>query len=180
MRTRVQHRKTRRRGYSLIEMVVVVGAVTIVLSMCGLTLHALMRLDRSGRRGFDDASTVARLARQFRKDVRSASAAKTNAADDEKSRLDMNIHDKQTVTYALEGIKLIRTEKQADGKVLNREGYRVDRIGPVGFEMKGSWVRLKLERMSANGAALPKPPIAVEARLGKDDAFSTLLEEGKP
>ena len=176
MKTRVQYRKTRRRGYSLIEMVVVVGAVTIVLSMCGLVLHALMRLDRSGRRGFDDAATIGRLAQQFRRDVRSASSAKTNVTKDAKSQIDMKLHDKQTVTYAWEGIKLIRTEKQEDGKILNREGYRVDRIGPVGFEKEGSWVRLKFNRTSENGAALPKPPIQVEARLGKDDAFSTLTE----
>ncbi len=176
MKPLVQYRKTSRRGYSLIEMVVVVGAVTIVLSMCGLVLHAIMRLDRSGRRGFDDAATVGRLARQFRRDVRSASSAKTSAAKDTKSQLDLKFHDKQTVTYALEGIKLIRTEKQEDGKILNREGFRVDRIGPLRFETEGTWVRLKLKRTSENGAMLPKPPIQVEARLGKDDAFSTLTE----
>ncbi len=176
MKTVLQYRKSRRRGYSLIEMVVVVGAVTTVLSMCGLVLHAIMRLDRSGRRGFDDAATVGRLAQQFRQDVRSASSAEASAASDTKLQLNMKFPDKQTVTYALDGIKLIRTEKQEDGKVLDREGYRVDRIGPVGFETKGSWVRLKLSRASENGTALPKPPIQVEAKLGKDHAFSTLKE----
>ena len=168
MKTGHQSRRGRRRGYSLIEMIVVVGAVTIVLSLCGLVLHALMRMDRSGRREFDDATTISRLARQFRDDVRSASSADSRPGKEKGPLLEIKLSDKRNLTYEVQGTRLIRTGIGADGKVENREGYRVDRLGPLTFEAKGPWVRMNLARASSNPAVIPHPPILVEARLNKD------------
>ena len=64
------------RGYSLVEMVLVIGGLSIILGLCGSLLHTLLRLDRSGRESINDSTTLGRLARQFRRDVRSSHAAK--------------------------------------------------------------------------------------------------------
>ena len=56
-------RRADRPGYSLIEMVLGDGGMTIIIVLCGVLLHTLLRLDRGGRESLNDTATIARLAR---------------------------------------------------------------------------------------------------------------------
>lgn len=159
---------TRRRAFTLIELVLVVGGVTVVLGLCAGLLHALLKLDRSGRQTLADSGNVARLARQFREDVRASSTAKAAAAG-----LDLATGDGPAIAYRVEGTGLIR-EETLGGAVRSREGYMIDRLGPLGFEVKGSRVRLLLARRSGTGLALARPAVNIDASLGKDRALADL------
>ena len=55
-------------GFTLIETVLVVGAISVILGLCGGLLHVMLRLDRAGRAHLVETATVGRLARQFRQD----------------------------------------------------------------------------------------------------------------
>src|SRR5262249_7667548 len=71
-----------RRGYSLVEIVLAMGAVAIVLGLCAGLLHVLLRLDRTGRTHLVESATIGRLARQFREDVHASRRAVASAAGD--------------------------------------------------------------------------------------------------
>ena len=167
--------RSNRRGYSLIEMVVVVGAVTIILSLCGLVLHGMLRLDRTGRGALDDAATIGRLARQFREDVREATTAEVTKAKDKPPGLKVVATDK-TIVYQIEGIRLLRIESTLEGKPRRREGFRIDRLGPVTFEVGPPIVNMTLLRTPNSQGNLPRPAIRVVAELGKDRLIARLAE----
>jgi hypothetical protein len=78
MRSRVRL-GPKRRGYALIEMVVVITLTTALLGLGSLLVNRLMTLERSRRAGLEARATTARLERQFRRDVHAALDAR--AAD---------------------------------------------------------------------------------------------------
>ena len=111
-----------------------------------------------------DSGNVARLARQFREDVRASSTAKAAAAG-----LELTSGDGPAIAYRVEGSGLIREETLA-GAVRRREGYTMDRLGPLDFEVKGSRVRLLLARRSARASRWHGPPSTstrVSARIAR-------------
>ena len=57
-------------------MVLVIGATSIILGLCAGTIHALLGVHRSSREHLAEATTVGRLALQFRRDARAATGAK--------------------------------------------------------------------------------------------------------
>ena len=63
----------RRRGYALIEVMVVITITAVMLGLCAGMIHLLMRLDRSGRSTAEEAADLARLARDFRADAHASS-----------------------------------------------------------------------------------------------------------
>jgi len=167
-------RRLRLAGVSLIEMVLIIASITVVLSVCGTFLHLLVKLDRGGRNAMRDTQAVARLAQQFRGDVRAASAAKV-VAPDEKSpgRLELTTEGRPTVTYPVESGSLLRTE--SDGaKVHRREAYLVENLASPRFE-RLSDDRLVLTMPRKADAAGPslRPGYRVEALLGKDRRLET-------
>ena len=159
----VKRRRSTRRGFTLVEMIVVIGGITIILGLCAGLLHTLLRLDRSGRESLNDTNTLARLARQFRQDVRASRAAKPGDA----GSLALTRPDGPDVSYRVQGARLVR-EERAGEKVVRREAYAVARIGPLRFETEGAFVRLIAARRPTNPLAPPRTAVGVEARLDKD------------
>lgn len=158
----------RPRGYSLIEVVLVIGGVAIVLGITGGLLHSLLRLDRAGRIALNDTTAIARLARQFRQDVRRSDTAKSVA-----SGLELDGRNGPPIAYRVDGNRLLREEGKK-GAVEAREGYPLDRLGPVGFEVDGGRVRLVMARGSGKTVSVDRREIRVEARLGKDQTLADM------
>jgi hypothetical protein len=167
-------RRKGRRGYSLVEIVLVIGGVTIVLGMCGVLTHALLRLDKGGRAWLADASTDARLARQFRKDARSATAS-APAGDD---GISLTSPGPREVVYTYGAGRLTRTESSA-GEVRSRESYVVGRKGGARFQVEDGFARLTLGRTSGGAEGLARPALVVEARLGKDRSETSEKEPSR-
>lgn len=63
-----------RRGYSLIELLVVIGVSAALMALIVLLISTLLRLDRSGGALAAERDTAARLASLFRADVHAATA----------------------------------------------------------------------------------------------------------
>src|SRR5690348_5950555 len=94
-------RFSRRRGYLLTELLVVIG-VSSVLAAVGVGLLAtLLGVERVGRRHFEVTNTLARLSKQFRRDAAAAEGA--SVADENvggrTSRLRLQLAADRTVTY---------------------------------------------------------------------------------
>ncbi len=154
-----------RRGFSLFEMIIVIGGLALVLGLCATLLHMLFRLDRSGRDALRDSQTLATLARQFRRDVRSSQQAKADAP----GSLELKSPDGPTLAYRVDHARLIR--EQGDGKTIaRREAYAIERLGPIRFEVAGDFVRLRAERHPENTQAPPRPTVLVEAALASKQA----------
>src|SRR3954462_486223 len=112
--------KGTRAGFTLIEMVLVIGAMSIVLGLCAGTIHALLRVHRSSREHLNDVTTVGRLALQFRRDARAATGAKAIGDEGEAAEgLELALPDGMTITYRADRDGLIRVERRSE-----RDGRR--------------------------------------------------------
>jgi hypothetical protein len=157
-----------RRGASLVEMVLIVGTVAVILGLCGLFMHLMLKLDRASRGTVADAGTVGRLARQFRQDVRAAGAAKVVASGGaDTGGIDLTGPGRPTVAYRGEGDRLIRTETDG-GAVRRREGYALAHLASARFQADGPRVVLTLPRRADVAGPATRPGFRVEASLGKD------------
>ncbi len=127
--------KGTRAGFTLIEMVLVIGATSIILGLCAGTLHALMGVHRSSREHLVDATTVGRLALQFRRDARAATGAKViGAAGQAAKGLELSLPEGETIAYRADKDGLIRTESRSDEDE-RRDRYFLPRRGKPGFEV---------------------------------------------
>jgi len=161
-------RRTPRRGTSLIEMVIIIGGATVLLSVCGGFMHLLLRLEETGRASIADTSNVSRLAVQFRRDVRgSTTAVAVPAAEGTPPGLDLTTPGRPVIGYRTSGDRLLRTETEGE-RVVRREGYRFTGLGPAAFEAGDDWVALVLPRgTDSGGMTVGRPGYRVEARLNK-------------
>jgi hypothetical protein len=170
-------RRSDRRGYSLIEMVLAIGGVTIIIGLCAGLLHTLLRLDRSGRESLNDSTSLARLARQFRQDVRASS--KVRLEPDRPDSIGLVREGGPAVSYRVEEGRLLREEKDAE-TTRRREAFLVGHPGPVRFEVEGGLVRVVIPRDKGGERLSPgRSAVAVEARLGKDRTLASLSEAGE-
>ncbi len=139
----------RRPGYSLIEMVLVIGALSVVLGLCVGTIRGLITLDRSGRARVNEEAALSRLARQLRQDARGALSGRLVGEKDKTAQLDLRLSSEQVVEYRWVDGRVTRT-KRGPGKTERREVYRLpNRAKPrfqVGDEAGQTWVSLVLER----------------------------------
>ncbi len=65
----------RRRGFSILEVLMLITVITVLLSLCAGLIHLLVRLDRTGQNSAELSADLARLSRDFRNDGHQASEA---------------------------------------------------------------------------------------------------------
>ena len=114
---------TQRRGYSLIEMLVVMTLMAVVMSSITLVLHGLQRAERRLHDDADFDRTLHRLATQFRADAHAARGAGEIADDDDsQSALTLEMPDEKTVTYSIEPGGVRRLVRQGEN-TMHREWF---------------------------------------------------------
>jgi prepilin-type N-terminal cleavage/methylation domain-containing protein len=146
-------RKPPRPGFSLIEMVLAMGALAIVLGINAGLLHLLIRLDRAGR-------------------SHAAGAAKVDA---EGRRIALTLGDDRSATYeAQDDSPLVRTEYHRTA-VARRESYAFHSPRAVRFSAHDhdghTWATL---RFPTHPAPEPRgesvhPDLTIDALLARDD-----------
>lgn len=165
-----------RRGASLIELMLIVGSTTMILSLCGVFLHLVMRIDRSGRAALADGHTAAGFARQFRRDVHAARSAK--ASDGPAGAVDLAAADGPTVRYEATRFGVERRETSGES-VVRRELYRLDNLDGADFRVDGPTVVASIRRVPDVKSISPRPEYRVEARLGRDDNWADARGAGR-
>jgi prepilin-type N-terminal cleavage/methylation domain-containing protein len=126
-----------RRGFTLAEMLTVIGALGVALLLCAGLTRALLRLDRAGRDRLAEGTSLGRLARDFRADAHAATAAATRPEPGDGPnpraprpesrrplRLDLTRPDGRTVEYRVRDGALVRTVRDR-GDVDGEERYRL-------------------------------------------------------
>jgi prepilin-type N-terminal cleavage/methylation domain-containing protein len=124
--------RTHRRGYALIEVLVVLTVAAVMLTLCAGMVHLLLKLDRSGRAASEEAADLTRLAHDFRADIHAAEPATppARAAD----RWTLSLDGGKTVEYQVRPRDVLRTLREGD-KVRRHETYRRPPRASVSIEV---------------------------------------------
>jgi type II secretory pathway component PulJ len=112
---------SRRRGASLVELLVVISLLSTVLVFVGQMLIGLARVEQAALRDTFLEQRLADLAVQFRDDVHRAENA---AVIEQGSKLELRGPRDRQATYAVSPSGLERVERTA-GAVMRREAYRL-------------------------------------------------------
>jgi len=119
---RLQLKQTRR-GVSLTELMVLMSATTMILSMSAMLLHRAMRVQVDSRAFTDVERSAARLSRQFRQDVHEATDVML-----EKSKLNKDVFVQlqlpagESIQYSWVNGNVLRSVVR-DGKAAAREEF---------------------------------------------------------
>lgn len=111
---------TRRSAFTLAELVVVLTAGSVLLTIAITTVHRSMSIHRQGERHDRDHATVARLSREFRRDVRLAAAAELKAGV--LTLIPADTKRQTPITYEVVEGRLVRRQPRAEG-LERREVY---------------------------------------------------------
>ena len=162
----------RRRGVSLIELIVVLGIGAVMMGVCVTLLYAVLRTDGVGREHVRHSIVLARLADQFRRDVHAAKTV-TGVADGEQWKLELPPG--RTVTYRLEAGVLARSE-QVDGTVQRRESFTLPSGTTASIEIQAEAEPTVVSLMIVPVAEATGQPagraVQIDAVLARDHRFA--------
>lgn len=171
----------KRRGASLIELMVVISMATAVLAMIGTIFHRMFQAEQGSARTALMERTTSRLAIQFRRDVHAArSAVHKTSPDGTAPILELKSQsDSTTAVVYFGGRDEVRRELVENGETRARESFRLPKCSttfpqqPAPGSTKPQIVSLLIERphstLTANPQAIPTlRGLPLEAELGRD------------
>jgi hypothetical protein len=168
-----------RRGYSLIELVMLIVSTSLILGLCAGILHALLKVDRSGRAHVAGLSREARLSGLLRADVRAARHVLPAAAAD---TLSLALDDDHVVEYHVQRGELVRVDRIRD-TIRNQDAFTLPRGGSVQFEVdpgdEATLVRLVTAKPQAAIDTYSGRPTRIEAVLGQGRRFEPVGKSSK-
>ena len=171
---RAQSGTHKRRGVSLIEMLVVISMMTIVIGLVGMTFHLLLRSERLVAQSFVTERTISRLAIQFRDDVhQSETGVLTGGSENDKPALTLGNTSGNQIRYVVIAEGLVRLLETHD-RVTARDDFRLPECHIsifAGSDGESSLRRLVIERPGA--ALVKKHQEAVPLRAMQIDAYLT-------
>jgi hypothetical protein len=175
-----------RRGISILELMVVLSASTVVLSLSSVLLQRVMRIHIQSRADLGAERTALRLSEQFRRDVHQARAAITDRAElGDNIVLRLTFADDQPVEYSYNSGILERV-KSKGGNRLAREEFVFPANSDLTIESPGAPQRLILtvttprsadgdkQHLPARKLTIPLS-VQVEAVVGSDWRFAGTL-----
>jgi len=165
-------RSPRRRGITLIEIIVLMTGVAAMLGLTVLMLQLLLKLDGDSRARLGAAGMLARLAEQFRRDVHGASAARLVEQPSRPAGLRIEPGPDRTIEYQVKGQnKVIRVES-IKGKLVRSESYEIARGGPIelALEQEGGrrFATLTVDRQASKNRTDPPRLFEILAQVGRN------------
>jgi len=161
-----------RRGYSLIELVVVMTIATVIVGLAAAMLHLLLRTERNGRQQMNRSTALSRLADQFRSDAHAA--ARQPVPDDANpSCWTFELEAGRNVQYRAQAGRIERVETLGE-KIERRESYALPPDAAVSIATPAD------SQPAVATLIVREPPnreIRIAAVLGKDHRFDKLQNE---
>lgn len=182
----------RRRGASLIELMVVIAILTVIFGLVGVLFHRLFQAEQLSARTTVTEITTMRLADQFRRDIHAAESVKRSEATDAAlPTLELkNLGDTPTILYT-GGLNRIQRDVMQGQKSVAHETYRLPscritfptsqtELEVEDSNQRTSFVTLYLERPHATvtvaeQARSPFRGIVIDAELGRDQRLAATL-----
>ena len=162
-----------RRGFTLIEMLVVLTIGSVVFGITVGMLHLLLRSERTGRERVHRAAVSARLAEQFRSDTAAAIRHEPVEEDNQQALCQFVLPGDRTVTYRAMPAEVRREERIAE-KPVRQESYSLPDGCSVAVAVEGEADPPLASLVVTCDHAPPSAGRAmrVTALLGKDHRFS--------
>jgi type II secretory pathway component PulJ len=169
--------KRRRSGYTLLEIVAVIGMTGALLTMAARCFHLVILQAGISRELSDNDRHWQRLAEAYRRDVHAARRAETNA---DGSELRLFLPDDHVARYASRAEGVERTETGSERKALPVH-YRL-RDGKLHFSVNSektrallvySWMPPESREARDAGQSPPSHELRLEANIGSDLRFSS-------
>jgi prepilin-type N-terminal cleavage/methylation domain-containing protein len=170
-------------GFTLTELLVVIATASVLLSVAITTLTLLMRAEQTGTAGISSSVSLSRLANDFRRDVRAASAGEVSSDEDGRpGGLRLTLATDRHVVYELRKSTIIRREiSDSDDRSLRVEAYAID-ARSLRFELPAAEPSRLLtmqvtsglhDQLPTRGRSVTAAPRAffIEATLGADRRF---------
>jgi len=168
----------RRRGYSLIEILVVITVGSVMLGVAVAMLHTLMQVQEDSREWLRYHTTLGRLGRQFRCDVHAAvgfQPPEAKPGGDPPTPWQLDFKPDRVVRYRVDQRGLIRTE-QTGGNLLRREAFWLPDDRAVSIRLQAETRPPIVSLSITSGAGGPGgrrwKPVRIDAVLGRDHRFT--------
>src|SRR5262245_11789114 len=100
---------TIRRGYALVEMLVVISVMAVIASCMAIALHGMYRADRAARRDLETSASLARLSLHLRADVHAAARAEAI-----EQSLTLQLDNSRSISYKSDSDRVERVVQQGD------------------------------------------------------------------
>jgi len=150
-----------RRGASLVELLVVMSAATVVLTMSASLIHRIMHAQSKARALSDVERTSLRLANAFRQDVHQATSAVLGESNlDEQTFLRLALPESHTIEYGRQNANVVRILLEG-GRTVAREEFAF----PAGIELaiRKDGPRLIVLTMHSRPGEMPAADGRIEA-----------------
>lgn len=155
----------RRRGWTLVEVVVAATALSTLLAVVATCLHTLHRADRALTEQMEAAHSLSRLSLRMREDVHGARAARIDAAAGE---LVLALDDEAVVSFKASPGQIRRTAQRGE-TIFHKEVYRLPDNAGCKWEMSdgpgGKIVMLIVVPVSAEEGDGEPVPMRIEAAI---------------
>jgi hypothetical protein len=119
-----------RRGASLVELLMVMSAATVVLTMSASLIHRLLHAQSKARAFSDVERTSLRLAQVFRQDVHQATSAMGEPDLGERAFLRLVLPENQTIEYGRQDASIVRLLLE-ESRTIARDQF----LFPEGIEL---------------------------------------------
>ena len=174
------------RGITIIEVLIVVTAVSMLLGLCAVSIQVLMKLNGDVQGRYGAAVALERLGRQLRDDAHASETAQITVdlkKPGKPAGLRLVLAPEHLVVYESGDGGVVRTELRAD-KVVRHEKYALARGAGVRFELRDEGSRrlvaIVLTRPAGKSQTEPPRPLEVVALQGKDRVGSLGKKGGMP
>jgi prepilin-type N-terminal cleavage/methylation domain-containing protein len=175
----------RRRGFTLIEMLVVISIGSTLAGIAVFMLYALLHSHNTGRDHLEYCRNLNRLEGQFRRDVH---AAQEMPAVDKEGNFELKpaAPDAVTIRYQCLADRIERSETR-DDKIVRRESYVLwpdaEPTIQIESEPDATYARINISPKPQAAKQYYNPPVRIEALFGRDSRLAIVQgagEEVKP
>ena len=173
--------RQRRRGVSLVELVVVIGASAALFGVGTVAFTRFLAIRRGGQDHLDRTVQTVRLAEQFRHDVWASQdvAGPPESAD----KLTLTAGESRRIDYELGPSQVRRTILEKD-KPPSHASFQLPTATPLRFEIEPAGAARKVALLVAplhpnpvEGTTAPGKPLRIAATLGRDSRFLSPPED---
>ena len=168
-----------RRGFSLIEVLVVITVSSALVAAAVGLIHTMLRLQRGDQEQVRAEWALAGLAERFRDDVHAATALRpiaTPPGQPSRPAWLLPLTSRREVEYRAEEGHLLRLEREGT-KLVHREAFWLPRPAVVSIEAAAAGtaklVRLQIAVPPAVAPDSPWRPVQIDAALALDHRFTS-------
>jgi len=156
------------RGFTLVEMIVIMSVGSSLLLLATGVVHRTMRIESSSRERADDYRTARRLSHDFRRDAHQAESCRVSDEADGPPTIRLSLPDQDDVIYTVARGMVLREQRLAEGQVRYEPYYF-----PTGYRTAFAQVFrprravLSVEQDLGLAGEPPRTLVHVEAEVGR-------------